>query len=113
MDLVGDFQTKPFMERYKEKFLQVVNVDAIRMKLQIDGVIPEKLSIDMDHTSKDEAAEMLYLHLRGHATSNDIHKLCDAMISRSGCANTIKLGRKMRNDKDLQPYSTYVDCYSV
>ena len=105
MELVEDFQSKTFMERYQEKFLEVVDTNAIRMKLEIDGVIPKKLSFDMDKTSPDEATKMLYLHLHARATSNDIHKLCDAMTKISGYGNMNKLGAKMKSDKDLPPYS--------
>ena len=105
MDLVEDFQSKPFMEKYKDKFLEVVDARAIRMKLQIDGVIPEGLSYKMDNTSNNEATEQLYVHLHSHATSNVIHKLCDAMTSKSGYPKMIKLGQKMKSDKDLPPYS--------
>ena len=107
MDLVVDFQSKPFLEKYKEKFLQVVDAHAIRMRLEIDGVIPKKLSFDMDKTSSDEATELLYLHLRDHATSHGIHKLCAAMISKTGYGNMVKLGDKMKSDEDLPPYSMY------
>ena len=105
MDLVGDFQSKPFLEKYKETFLQVVDAHAIRMRLEIDEVIPKKLSFDMDRTSSDEATELLYLHLRDHATLQDIHKLCAAMTSKTGYGNMVKLGDKMKSDKDLPPYS--------
>ena len=105
MDVVGDFQSKLFLEKYKETFLQVVDAHAIRMRLEIDEVISKKLSFDMDRTSSDEATELLYLHLRDHATSQGIHKLCDAMTSKTGYGNMIKLGDKMKSDKDLPPYS--------
>ena len=107
LDIVGIFRSKPFMEKYKEKFLQVVDTHAIRQKLEIDRVILKELSFDMRNTSAGQATILLYLHLHGFATSNDIHKLCDAMISRSGCGNMIKLGDKMKSDKDLPPYSMW------
>ena len=105
MDLVGDFQRELFMEKHKGEFLKVVNAHAIRLKLQIDGVISMKLSFDMDKTSPDEATKMLYLHLHDHATLDDIDKLCDTMTSATGYGNMIKLGREMKSDKDLPPYS--------
>ena len=93
------------MEKHMEEFLKVVNAHAIRLKLQIDGVISKKLSFDMGNTSPDEATKMLYLHLHDHATSDDINKLCDAMTSATGYGNMIKLGREMKSDKDSPPYS--------
>ena len=105
MYLVEDFQSKSFMGKYKETFLEVVDALAIRMKLQIDEVIPEGLSYRMDNTSNNEAREMLYVHLHSHATSDVIHKLCDAMTSKSGFPRMNNLGHKMKSDKDLPPYS--------
>ena len=104
MDLVEDFQSKPFMKRYRKKFLEVVDAHAIRMKLQIDGVIPEGLSFKMEHASPGEATDMLYLHLHSHATSNVIHKLCAAMTKEIGYPKMNNLGSKMKSDKDLPPY---------
>ena len=104
MDLVGDFQSQLFMGRYQGRFLEVVNAHAIRMKLEIDEVIPRKLSFDMANTFEGDATKMLYLHLRDNATSNVIHKVCDAMTKEIGYPKMNQLGSKMKSDKDLPPY---------
>ena len=97
----------PFLDKYKDCFLDVVVSSAIRTRLEMDKVVPAELSFEMSNTSNDQATANLFLHLHAHASSDSIHKLCEAMISAAGYPKMNNLGEDMKNDKGLPPYSEF------
>ena len=103
--LSQDFVPGPFLDKYKDRFLDVVVSRAIRTRLEMDKVVPAALSFEMNNTINDQATENLFLHLHAHASSDSIHKLCDAMINAAGYPNMNNLGEIMKIDKGLPPYS--------
>ena len=105
--LIQDFVPGPFLDKYKDRFLDVIVSSAIRTRLEMDKVVPAALSFEMNNTSNEQATANLFLHLHAHALSDGIHKLCDAMISATGYPNMNNLGEDMKNDKGLPPYSEF------
>ena len=97
-----DYQQQPMshdiMNKYKDRFLKYVDSHAIVARLQIDEVIPSRLAHAIKHHCSEEGTEELFLHFRENADPESINKLCDAMISKRGYANMIKLGEDMKKD---------------
>ena len=89
------------MDKYKERFLEVVAAKDIARRLKIDGIIPSALLHDIKQTDPDEARELLYEHLCQHGAPATIRPLCDIMANERGYPSMNSLGKDMKEDKDL------------
>ena len=85
------------IEKYKDRFLAYIDACAIARKLEIEKVIPDTVSHEIQQSAPSVANEVLFLHLRSHSSPETLHKLCDVMMSTSGYPKMNKLGRSMKD----------------
>ena len=97
----GQFDSKAFMDKFSERFLNDVDSHAIVSRLEIKRVIPKGVAHTIKHCAMDEGNEALFLHLQNHADPDSISKLCDVMRSIAGYPRMSGLGRAMKEELDL------------
>ena len=97
LDLVG-FDSKAFMDRYKNKFVKFVVAKRIARRLRIANVISEDLLHIILSNGPEKAVEELYLHLHKDASYDNIRKLYGILIATPGYPRMRKLGFDMKND---------------
>ena len=95
------FDSKAFMNKFSERFLQDVDSHVIVSRLEIEEVISEDVAYDIDHCSVRKGNEKLLLHLQKHADPDSISKLCEVMRSIAGYPKMSGLGRAMKQELDL------------
>ena len=61
-----------------------VDASAIAGQLEIDEVIPDKISHEIKNNAREDANEILYLHLRHQSSPETLHTLCDVMKKKQG-----------------------------
>ena len=93
-----DPQCGAIIEKYKDRFLVCIDARAIARRLEIEEVIPNRVSFKIENSAPDDANDHLFLHLRSHASRETLHKLCDVMISMRGYPKMNELGRVMKDD---------------
>ena len=91
-------QCGAIIEKYKDRFLTCIDARAIAKKLEIEEVIPNRLSFKIENSAPEDANDLLFLHLQSHSSLETLHKLCDVMTSMSGYPNMNKLGSTMKKD---------------
>ena len=91
-------QCGAIIEKYKDRFLACIDARAIARKLEIEEVIPNRVSFKIENSAPDDANNLLFLHLRSHSSPETLHKLCGVMISMSGYPKMIELGRFMKDN---------------
>ena len=100
----GVFDSKSFMEVYKDPFLEIVPANKIALSLKIEGVIDEVLCHKMTNCSRPEAVEMLFDHLYEAAKRETIAKLCKVMKKKSnGYPKMWDLADAMEKNKPYKP----------
>ena len=92
-----DPQCGAIIEKYKDRFLSYIDACAIAKKLEIEKVIPKRLSFKIENSAPEDANDLLFLHLQSHSSLETLHKLCDVMISMSGYPNMNEVGRSMKD----------------
>ena len=95
---IPDPQCGAIIEKYKGRFLACIDARAIASRLEIEKVIPNRVSFKIQNSAPDDANNLLFLHLRSHSSPETLHKLCDVMINMSGYAKMIELGRVMKDN---------------
>ena len=93
-----DPQCGAIIEKYKDRFLGCIDARAIARKLEIEEVIPNRVSYKIENSAPEDANDLLFLHLRSHSSLETLHKLCDVMIGMSGYPKINKLGRLVKDD---------------
>ena len=99
------FDCRQFMEKYKDRFLQLVDSRAIALRLLMEGIIPPYLSHQLQNVDSTTGAQLLFLHLQEQANKESLLKLCNVMINLTGYPNMSSLGRDMKRDLE-QPVNT-------
>ena len=99
------FDCGQFMEKYKYRFLALVDSCAIAIRLSTARVIPAGLSRRLENMDSTDGNHHLFLHLQSHADRNSLLQLCDVMINLIGYPNMSSLGRDMKRDLE-QPVNT-------
>ena len=97
----GGFDSEAFMNKFSGRFLNDVHSHAIATRLEINKIISKDVAHAVEHHSIGEGNEVLFVHLRKHASPDSISKLCDVMRSVSGYPRMIELGRAMKEELDL------------
>ena len=95
------FSVAKFLEKHEEEFFKVVDPKKSLLKLIRKGVITRDVKSSIDASDKDDAAEILYDHLKCHGNVTTLRKYCEVAIEADGLPNMQAFGRKMK--KDLPP----------
>ena len=112
-------QSGAIIETYKNGFLSCIDARAIVTRLEIEEVIPDTVSHQIQQSAPSVANEVLFLHFQSHSSPETLHKLCDVMISMSGYPNMNTLGKLMKDklttvsgvESSKHPF--YVQCFFV
>ena len=97
----GEFDSKSFMDKFSERFLDDVDSHAIVLRLEINKVIAEGVAHTIKHCAIGRGNEELLLHLQKHADPDSISKLCDVMRNIAGYPRMSELGGAMKEELDL------------
>ena len=97
----GQFDSKSFMDKFSERFLDDVDSQAIVSRLEIKEVIPKGVAHTIKHCAVGRGNEELFLHLKNHADPNSISKLCNVMRSIAGYPRMSGLGGAIKEELDL------------
>ena len=89
------------MDKFKERFLQSVDSHAIVLRLEIEKVIPGRLSHSIRNQCASDGNQQLFLYLQRQADPESICKLCNEMVRDKSYKNMNSLGRDMRRELDL------------
>ena len=95
------FSVAKFLEKHEEEFFKVVDPKKSLLKLIRKGVITRDVKSSIDASDNDDAAEILYDHLKCHGNVTTLRKYCEVAIEAGGLPNMQAFGRKMK--KDLPP----------
>ena len=93
-----DFDSKAFMDRYKERFIEFVVAKKIARRLRMTNVISEDLLHVILSNGPEIAVAELFLHLHKDASYDNIGKLYGILIATPGYPKMRKLGFDMKND---------------
>ena len=97
----GVFDSRDFMDKFSEKFLNYVDSHTIVLRLKIEKVIPEEVAFTIKRCSNTGGNEVLFLFLKHNADPDSISKLCDVLRSTAGYPRMSELGRAMKEELDL------------
>ena len=86
------------MDKFCDRFLDAADSHAIISRLEVEKDISENIAHTINHCSIDRGNELLYAHLKDHAVSDSISKLCDVMRSEAGYPKMNELGRDMKEE---------------
>ena len=102
------FDSRQFMDFFKEPFLRSVAAKGIAGKLKMECVIPDSVYRDIvnQQTSDDDANLKLFSHLHQHGAHSTIQSLCDIMTNEGGYPNMNTLGRAMNDQLASSSYGT-------
>ena len=108
------FDSRQFMDRFKEEFLGVVAAKGIAQKLHMEDIIPESVyrHILNEQTTDSDANMMLFRHLHQHGAPSIIRSLCDIMIQERGYPNMNTLGRAM-SEHTMQPSTSLTGYFGL
>ena len=89
------------MDKFTERFIRDVDSHAIASRLEINKIISKDVAHTIERSGIVGGNKRLYIHLRSHADSDSISKLCDVMGTVAGYPRMSELGRAMKEELDL------------
>ena len=85
------------LEKYEDRFFNVVEAKEIALGLHRRKVIPESVMSQIGRTDSGKVArELLFGHLKQHGNVDSLKVFCEEATSAHGYPNMQSLGREMK-----------------
>ena len=95
---VTPFSISNFLEKHEKEFFEVVNPRQSLRKLIRKGVVTEDLMKSVERSNIDDGREILFEHLKRHASVQTLREYCKVAIDANGYPNMQSFGRKMMEE---------------
>ena len=95
---VTPFSISNFLEKHEKEFFEVVNPRQSLRKLIRKGVVTEDLMKSVERSNIDDGREILFEHLKLHASVQTLREYCKVAIDANGYPNMQSFGRKMMEE---------------
>ena len=72
---------------------------AIYCRLEVEGVIPNRLAFKIERAPVEDSNDMLFLHLRDHGDMEALRRFCDVLITvgEGGYRKMLQMGQCLKD----------------
>ena len=92
------FSVSEFLKKHETEFFAVVNPRKSLLRLISKGVISEDVQSNISSCNIEDGREILFHHLKCHATKDTLKEYCKVAIDANGYPKMQSLGRKMKEE---------------